>query len=247
MALPAQANDKFSAQLRSTWIASPADGDIQVTAIPTNVPTIMTVGWKTDYETVFRVESVSGDNSSNYALTGVTRIKGANVNLPEGLAVNCLNHEEYFNQYGDLIAEVQADVADVVTDTSALTSALDATGTKIVATKKTQKLVVSATSTGTITPNSNVTDILDITALAVTGAFQAPSGTATNGDQMMFRIKDNGTARALSFATGAGGYVAGGSEIPSTTVTGKYLTLGFQYVTSNSLNKWMCLAAQQEE
>lgn len=244
---PALANDKYSAQLRSTWISDPAGGELEVTAIPTNIPTIITVGWKTQYETVFRVEGVSGDNSSNYALTGVTRIKGANENLPEGLALNCLNHEEYFNQYGEMIAEVQEDVEAVVEDTGDLLDALDASGPKIVPSKKTQKLVVSQTSTGTITPNSTLTDLFAITALAVTGAFQAPSGTADDGDSMVFRIKDNGTARALTWATGAGGYVAGGSELPSTTVTGKYLHLGFQYVTSNSLNKWMLLAAQQEE
>lgn len=94
-----KANDKYAANLRTTWIASPPDTSLQVTAVPANVPTIITVGWKTDYETVFSVENKSGDSPSNYALTGVERIKGANVNLPENTPVNCLNHEEYFNQY----------------------------------------------------------------------------------------------------------------------------------------------------
>ncbi len=104
---PALANDKYRALLRSTWIYDPADTDIQVDAIPANLPTIITVGWETQYETVFRVTGASGENSSNYALTGVTRIKGFEGNLPEGLTVNCLNNEEYFNQWGDQIAAVQ--------------------------------------------------------------------------------------------------------------------------------------------
>jgi hypothetical protein len=94
-----QANDKYQATLRATWIADPADTSLQVTAVPANVPTIVTVGWETDYETVFSVENKSGDSPSNYALTGVARIKGAEVNLPENTPVNCLNNEEYFNQY----------------------------------------------------------------------------------------------------------------------------------------------------
>jgi hypothetical protein len=94
-----KANDKYQATLRATWIADPADTSLQVTAVPANVPTIVTVGWETDYETVFSVENKSGDSPSNYALTGVERIKGANVNLPENTPVNCLNNEEYFNQY----------------------------------------------------------------------------------------------------------------------------------------------------
>lgn len=107
---PALANDKYRATLRSTFIDG-SDITLAVTAIPTNVPTIVTVGWNTQYETVFRVEGTSGTNSSNYALTGITKIKGYTGNLPENSAVNCLNHEEYFNQYGDLIDAIQV-VAD---------------------------------------------------------------------------------------------------------------------------------------
>ena len=79
----AKANDRYRTQLRSTWVADPADGSLLVSAVPTNVPTIVVVGWKTDIETVFSVTGKSGDSSSNYALTGVTRLKGANTNLPE--------------------------------------------------------------------------------------------------------------------------------------------------------------------
>lgn len=97
-----EANDKYRATLRATWTADPADTTLQVTSVPDNVPTIVTVGWGTANETVFSVTDKSGDSSANYALTGVTRLKGANVNLPENTAVNCLNHEEFFNQYTEL-------------------------------------------------------------------------------------------------------------------------------------------------
>lgn len=98
-----KANDKYRAQLRSTWIASPADTSLLVTSVPDNVPTIVVVGWGTDAETVFSVTGKSGDSPSNYALTGVTRLRGANQNLPENTAVNCLNNEEFFNQYSDFV------------------------------------------------------------------------------------------------------------------------------------------------
>ncbi|MBV6446321.1 MAG: hypothetical protein IFNCLDLE_02613 [Ignavibacteriaceae bacterium] len=94
-----RANDKYRATLRSTWISDPAGTTLEVTAVPENVPAYITVGWNTQYETLFSVTGKSGDNSSNYTLTGVTRVKGANVNIPENTAVNCLNNEEYFNQY----------------------------------------------------------------------------------------------------------------------------------------------------
>lgn len=110
----AKANDKYRAQLRSTWISSPADTSLLVTAVPENVPTYVTVGWNTDLETVFFVEGKTGDSSANYALTGVTRVKGANVNLPENTPVNCLNHEEFFNQYESKINTIISEVNDAL-------------------------------------------------------------------------------------------------------------------------------------
>lgn len=103
---PYLANDKYRATLRSTWIAAPPASSLLVNAIPTNVPTIVVVGWGTDYETVFSVTGTSGTNSSDYALTGVVRLRGANTNIPELTAVNCLNNEEFFNQYGETINDV---------------------------------------------------------------------------------------------------------------------------------------------
>lgn len=102
----AKANDKYRASLRSTWIADPADTSLLVNAVPDNVPTYVVVGWKTEFETVFLVTNKSGTTSTDYALTGATRIKGANVNIPENTAVNCLNNEEFFNQYETKINEM---------------------------------------------------------------------------------------------------------------------------------------------
>lgn len=98
-----KANDKYRANLRSTWVSDPAGGSLLVDAVPDNVPTVVVVGWKTAYEIVFEVTGKSGDSAANYALTGVTRLRGYNGNLAENLAVNCLNNEEFFNQYSDFV------------------------------------------------------------------------------------------------------------------------------------------------
>lgn len=242
-----RANDKYRATLRSTWIASPADSTLAVTSIPTNLPTIVTVGWNTQYETVFYVTSTSGTNSSNYALTGVTRLKGANANIPEGTALNCLNHEEFFNQYETLISSLEADVTGMqaLVDTIP-TGPVGQTQTQTLTNKTIVKRVVSTGSSGTITPNADTTDIFVLTNLSTTGAFQAPSGTPVDGQFLKVRLY-SGTAQALSFATGAGGYVEHGIELPTSTPTGKYVHIGFEYVTSNSLNKWAGIALSEEE
>lgn len=109
------ANDKYRATLRSTFVDG-VDTTLNVTAIPTNLPTIVTVGWNTQYETVFAITGTSGTNSSNYALTGLTKIKGYSGNLPENLAVNCLNHEEFFNQFAQVVNDSYIRLDDLSAD-----------------------------------------------------------------------------------------------------------------------------------
>ena len=69
------------------------------------------------------------------------------------------------------------------------------------------------------------------------------SGTPTNKQTLIYEIKDNGTARAITWGTS---FVAGGVALPTTTVISKILTVGFIYSTANSLNKWRCVASTQE-
>jgi len=104
----------------------------------------------------------------------------------------------------------------------------------------------STTSSGVPTPNADTTDAFDLSAQAATAAFGVPSGTPSDFQKLIIRIKDNGTVRALTWSSATGGYVAGGVTLPSTTVTGKIMNIGFQYNTANSLNKWQCVALAQE-
>jgi hypothetical protein len=215
------ANDKYRAQLRATYIMDPADASLQVDAIPENLPTLVTVGWNTQYETVFRVTGTSGTNSSNYALTGLTKIKGYDGNLPEDLAVNCLNHEEYFNQYSEAIDDIQA--------------VADAAGASAIA-------VTTIASSSTPTPTRTTTRTkLNITALAANATFGAPSGTPSDGDSLIIRVKDNGTARTLAFNAI---YRALGVSLPTTTVISKTMYLAMIYNAADS--KWDVLAVNNE-
>jgi hypothetical protein len=106
--------------------------------------------------------------------------------------------------------------------------------------------VASTTSSATPAPNADTTDLFELTAQAATAAFAIPSGTPSDGQKLMIQIKDNATFRAITWSSATGGYVAGGVALPSTTVTSKYLHVGFMYVTANTLNKWMCIASVQE-
>jgi hypothetical protein len=86
-------------------------------------------------------------------------------------------------------------------------------------------------------PDISTTDLYAITALAGAAIVGAPTNSgaaATDGQGLMFRIKDNGTARTLNWNAI---YRAGSDVIlPTTTVLGKTLYVGFIYNAADA--KW---------
>jgi hypothetical protein len=220
----AQANDKYRAQLRSTWVASPADTSLLVDSVPENVPTIVTVGWNTDLETVFRVEGKSGDNASNYALTGVEVIKGAGTsqNLPDQTPVNCLNHEEFFNQYETAINSVIDEINDALEAVTQLTE------------------VVALTDAAEVTLNAALGATFTLSA-AGDREIQIPTNPR-NGQRILIIHHASGAARTLSLeTTGAGSFLFGENvDALSETESGKRDVIGCVY--SGALSRWMVVA-----
>jgi hypothetical protein len=107
--------------------------------------------------------------------------------------------------------------------------------------------VASTTSSATPVPNSDTTDIFELTAQTATAAFAVPSGTPVDGQKLIIQVVDNATIHPLTWSTATGGYTGTTTvALPSTTVTSKMINIGFMYVTANSLNKWLCLASVQQ-
>ena len=100
--------------------------------------------------------------------------------------------------------------------------------------------VQAVASAATVTPTF-LNDLVKVTAQAVALAIANPTGTAVPGLGMAIRIKDNGTARAVSFGTQ---YRALGVTLPTTTVAGKTLYLGLIYNSDDT--KWDVVAVAQE-
>ena len=242
METPALANDKYRAVLRSTWIADPADVTLLVTAIPTNVPTIVVVGWETIYETVFRVEGVSGDNSSNYALTGVTRLKGANVNLPEGTAVNCLNNEEYFNQWGTLIAAVQ-ETADAAQD---LVDSIDASGVTLLLGKALADKVATLTDGATVDIDASLGNSFYLSASG-DRTLNIPTNPPASGftQKILIFHKATGAERTLSLTVTGDNCFAFGSDVTEIAPTASGKTDIIAAVWNGTLAKWVVVAQVQ--
>ena len=96
------------------------------------------------------------------------------------------------------------------------------------------------TDTGTSLNIANC-DQFEITAQAGALKFNNPGGTPTGGQKLIIRIKDNGTARALTYDTQ---FRAIGVTLPTTTVKSKTLYMGFIYNATDT--KWDCVAVGQE-
>lgn len=88
-------------------------------------------------------------------------------------------------------------------------------------------------------------DLFELTAQTATATFVAPSGSPSDGSCLTILVVSSNaaTARAMAWATGAGGYLGNSPVLPASTTTGKVSLISFQYVTANALNKWVILSA----
>ena len=110
-------------------------------------------------------------------------------------------------------------------------------GTATLTNKRIDPRVSSTTSTASITPDISAFDQYAVTAQAAALAINAPTGTPVDGNRLIFRLLDNGTARALTWdAT----YTAIGVTLPTTTVVNKTTYVGCIYNANNT--RWDVVA-----
>jgi hypothetical protein len=82
--------------------------------------------------------------------------------------------------------------------------------------------VQSVASAATVTATS-LNDLVKITAQAEALTLANPTGTFAEGQALIFRIKDNGTARAITFGAN---FRAVGVTLPTTTTISKTTYVG---------------------
>lgn len=93
--------------------------------------------------------------------------------------------------------------------------------------------------------NSDNFDEYALTAQAAALTISADTGTPVDGQKIIFRIKDDGTARALTWTTGtAKSFRVVGSILPTSTTLNKITYVGCIYNASDA--RWDAVAVVTE-
>lgn len=92
-------------------------------------------------------------------------------------------------------------------------------------------IVGTLASSDDITPSTNL-DMIVVTALATDTTFNNPRGTPGHGQELLFRLKDNSTPRAITWDTQYRGI---GETLPATTTAGKTQYLWFRWNSTDSM------------
>ena len=93
--------------------------------------------------------------------------------------------------------------------------------------------------------NSDNFDVYEATAQAGSLTISADAGTPTNGQKILFRIKDSGVARVLTWTTGASkSFREVGVLLPLTTTASKVVYVGAIYNSTDA--RWDVIAVGQE-
>ena len=115
--------------------------------------------------------------------------------------------------------------------------------TDILKNKRIEPRITTVASSATPSFNTDSTDMLDITALAtnITSMTSSMSGTPTNGEKIMIRIKDNGSPRSIAWGASWRGL---GVSLPIVTTASKTLYVGATYNSNDNI--WDVIAVEQQ-
>lgn len=126
------------------------------------------------------------------------------------------------------------------------TTQVSTSGTQTLTNKRiTARVSSTASIASPLAWNSDNFDQYAATAQAGALTINADSGTPTDGQRVIFRFKDNGTPRALTWTTGStNSFQAIGVTLPTTTTANKVTYVGAIYNAASS--RWDAVAVTTE-
>lgn len=233
-------NNTLSGIVASSFVLSNGSGNIDGSAAQKVIPAGVVVG-DTDTQSLtnktFDATSVVSGGGALVGLTATQVLTGKTIsadnNTLSGIAVSSFVLSDGSGNIDGAAAAKVIPTGVVVgdTDTQTLTS------------KRITLRVNTVASSATPAINVGTTDMFTITALAVaiTSMTSGLTGTPTTGQKLLIRIKDNATARAITWGAS---FVSRGATLPTTTVLSKTHYVGL--VWNEVASVWDCVAATVE-
>ena len=191
-------------------------GEIRLAKAVTN--TTLTTSITVDiYQNKFRIFETGGTNRGVYIDLSAAAA---------GVATNLLGGSMTYPAAGIAVSTGTAWTTSLTAPSGTIVGTSD---TQTLTNKRINSRITSITSASTITPTADASDVYIISALAVAATIAAPSGTPVDGQKLIIRFEDNGTAQTLTWTTSSGGYRAIGLTLPTTTTATKTLYVGCMY------------------
>ena len=192
--------------------------------------------------------AITGDTAGFTAVTGTT-LTGTTLNATSGVFTTQVSGNLYRASGNVTVISGSGDVRPYglysFPTTTGVSGYVLTTNSDGSSTWQAKVRAVSASATsGTLTPDSRTTDLFVASGLTGAITMAIPAGTPHNGQRLLIRFKDNGTARAITWTTSASGYRAIGITLPTTTTSGKTSYVGCVYNSADTY--WDAVATVTE-